>query len=516
MVNRRPAVLRYSRFLAFAASLMLLAHALLLHYNPVNNNCSEQAFFAETLRALVSTICDVIQPFLILRLLVDDSMFWQGLVDVSNGSGSSVVNQPLVGLWERFGRNTIHEVVETIEVLEKEIVPIIPFGMISMDADTFVAGGAARVYRGRVKNQEVAIKILFCIDLTPERVIDFCKESTLLYSLRSPNIVQCLGVAIMPPALCLVTEYCLYGSLFDFLHTKRNVEFIRFIGSKFQEISQVTVEGKITLTIGNTDEAKGTSRSKGIVRKNESANRSERSKTKRKVSNTDILASLLQSDRNDYEDTSNYSNDHSTKSRASNLIASSYPPMDQSFKSGSFMSMSGSIDPNGVNRRKSLESVKLDIENSYKKEEREFEYQNVEKMRSALGVFKSRRFRFGYGPKGVKKLQNITHRRKSLAGSLHDRDSIGELLLQKTDPGNNLSVADTEKRVSVFTRKLNLEDSMSMDSSSAERESNTSSMAKSDKSIRHSDNKQYFLGDTLPSMLKLRMARDCCAGNIYL
>ena len=69
---------------------------------------------------------------------------------------------------------------------------------------SFVAGGAARVYRGKYKNQEIAIKILFCIELTPDRVLDFCDEASILYSLRSPNIVDCIGVAIMPPALCLV------------------------------------------------------------------------------------------------------------------------------------------------------------------------------------------------------------------------------------------------------------------------------------------------------------------------
>ena len=63
----------------------------------------------------------------------------------------------------------------------------------------------------------MAIKFLFCIELTPERIVDFCNEATLLNSLRHPNMVTCYGVAIMPPAISLVTEYCTWGSLFDFL-----------------------------------------------------------------------------------------------------------------------------------------------------------------------------------------------------------------------------------------------------------------------------------------------------------
>ncbi len=52
---------------------------------------------------------------------------------------------------------------------------------------------------------QVAIKFLFCIELTPDRVVDFCNEATLLNSLQHPNVVQCFGVAIMPPAISLVS-----------------------------------------------------------------------------------------------------------------------------------------------------------------------------------------------------------------------------------------------------------------------------------------------------------------------
>ena len=42
------------------------------------------------------------------------------------------------------------------------------------------------------------------MELTPERVVDFCAEASLLNSLKHPNIVACYGVAIMPPAMSLV------------------------------------------------------------------------------------------------------------------------------------------------------------------------------------------------------------------------------------------------------------------------------------------------------------------------
>jgi len=57
------------------------------------------------------------------------------------------------------------------------------------------------------------------MEITPERIVQFCDEATLLNSLSHPNIVTCYGVALMPPAISLVTEYCHYGSLYSFLHS---------------------------------------------------------------------------------------------------------------------------------------------------------------------------------------------------------------------------------------------------------------------------------------------------------
>ena len=51
---------------------------------------------------------------------------------------------------------------------------------------------------------QVAIKTLFCIELTPEKVVEFCEEAGLLNALKHDNILHCYGVAVMPPAICLV------------------------------------------------------------------------------------------------------------------------------------------------------------------------------------------------------------------------------------------------------------------------------------------------------------------------
>ena len=163
-------------------------------------------------------IYDVLQPFLVLRAVYQDSLFWQGLY--KDGRKTSTLNAPLLGIWDA-GRETAARIVDTLDMLEMKVVPIVPFDLLEMDVSKFFSGGSARVYRGRLQGEagDVAIKILFCIELTPERVVDFCNEATLLNSLQHPNIVRCLGVAVMPPAISLVTEYCHFGSLFDFLHS---------------------------------------------------------------------------------------------------------------------------------------------------------------------------------------------------------------------------------------------------------------------------------------------------------
>eukprot|EP01038_Epipyxis_sp_PR26KG_P004245 gene4245-6024_t len=140
-------------------------------------------------------------------------MFWQGLYEDSRNN----LNQPLLGIWS-MNRSTVLCVTETITQLQQQVVKIVPFSKLVVDTSHYFSGGSARVYVGSFENKEVAIKFLFCMELTPERVIEFCNEATLLNSLQHPNIVQCIGVSIMPPAICLVTEFCTHGSLFDFLH----------------------------------------------------------------------------------------------------------------------------------------------------------------------------------------------------------------------------------------------------------------------------------------------------------
>jgi tRNA A-37 threonylcarbamoyl transferase component Bud32 len=146
-----------------------------------------------------------------------DSMFWQGLYK----SNDANLNQPLLGIWDGMGRQTLAAVTDCVNLFEMKVINIIPFNYLTIDTSNFIAGGASRVYKGNCFQIDhiVAVKILFCMEITPERIVQFCDEATLLNSLSHPNIVTCYGVALMPPAISLVTEYCYYGSLYSFLHS---------------------------------------------------------------------------------------------------------------------------------------------------------------------------------------------------------------------------------------------------------------------------------------------------------
>lgn len=52
------------------------------------------------------------------------------------------------------------------------------------------SGSSTRVYRGKFKNQTVALKMLFVLDLLPENIQSFYHEATLLSQLRHQHVVQ--------------------------------------------------------------------------------------------------------------------------------------------------------------------------------------------------------------------------------------------------------------------------------------------------------------------------------------
>jgi serine/threonine protein kinase len=89
-------------------------------------------------------------------------------------------------------------------------------------------GALGEVYKATYRGKTVAVKKLFVgqgLSQSEEfqKVFEsFRKEIEIISLLSHPNIVKCLGGCSQPPNLCIVTEYCNGGSLYDLLHVKKD------------------------------------------------------------------------------------------------------------------------------------------------------------------------------------------------------------------------------------------------------------------------------------------------------
>ncbi|EQC41379.1 TKL protein kinase [Saprolegnia diclina VS20] len=111
-------------------------------------------------------------------------------------------------------RTSVYDVHYMIEEFKKSMVD---FSL--LDLESVVAQGAtAVVLRGSMQRTlrdavPVAIKMYTSLFVTDDDVRRFSKETSLNIGLSHPNIVRFYGLCVVPPAICLVFEYCEWGSL---------------------------------------------------------------------------------------------------------------------------------------------------------------------------------------------------------------------------------------------------------------------------------------------------------------
>ena len=83
-------------------------------------------------------------------------------------------------------------------------------------------GAFGEVFKGRLWGTDVAVKTVKN-KLTKETLNDLKNEIAILSTLRHPNIVLYIGACTVPPNICIVTEWCDQGSLFDVIYKKRDI-----------------------------------------------------------------------------------------------------------------------------------------------------------------------------------------------------------------------------------------------------------------------------------------------------
>ena len=204
----------------------------------------------------------LLKPFVVYYTLLRDSLYWQGAFVPSRSSKSTLsfpymsssqkerevslspgnhhkagdpmaqnatfwrdrgssydITEPLLG--QKLEAPSAREVAVGMDLLQN--VPIINFAYISLGQNYTIlgAGGTSRVYKGKLKGAPVAVKMIYCMSLTPRVISNFYEEANFLAALKHPNIVELLGICVLPPSLCLVMELA-ECSLFHFIHRKFN------------------------------------------------------------------------------------------------------------------------------------------------------------------------------------------------------------------------------------------------------------------------------------------------------
>jgi serine/threonine protein kinase len=86
-------------------------------------------------------------------------------------------------------------------------------------------GAFGEVFECRWRGTKVAVKQLKK-DMSEQEFSDFCSEAVIMKRVGAhPNVVQFLGLAANPErGLCIVTQFCSGGSLYDLLHSSQQID----------------------------------------------------------------------------------------------------------------------------------------------------------------------------------------------------------------------------------------------------------------------------------------------------
>ncbi|KAN0019447.1 hypothetical protein ACTFIU_002656 [Dictyostelium citrinum] len=82
-------------------------------------------------------------------------------------------------------------------------------------------GNFGEVYLGTWRGSEVAVKKLPAHNINENILKEFNREINLMKNLRHPNVIQFLGSCLIPPDICICTEYMPRGSLYSILHNDK-------------------------------------------------------------------------------------------------------------------------------------------------------------------------------------------------------------------------------------------------------------------------------------------------------
>jgi len=81
-------------------------------------------------------------------------------------------------------------------------------------------GSFGEVYKAKWQGADVAVKKFFRQQASDQLLLELRKESVIMSRLRHPNILLFIGACVIPPNLCIVTEYMPGGNVAKLLHNR--------------------------------------------------------------------------------------------------------------------------------------------------------------------------------------------------------------------------------------------------------------------------------------------------------
>ncbi|CAE7555984.1 unnamed protein product [Symbiodinium microadriaticum] len=143
------------------------------------------------------------------RTLLADTKFWRGLGRHNKGGIVASDDSSTITLPEL----TMRVASSDFQCMLGDVGDLfIDFAFIQI-GNLVGSGSSASVYRGSLRQTDVAVKVSTPPEVTAEELLKIRQEALLNSKLRHPCIVSFYGICIRPPQIGIVIEYCDHGNL---------------------------------------------------------------------------------------------------------------------------------------------------------------------------------------------------------------------------------------------------------------------------------------------------------------
>lgn len=211
---RRPAAIFYAKFWTMFRLFVVLTT--FLFYIPETRIVANCFYTFGSLFPFT-----ILEPLVLYYTFLQDSRWWQGIDIAGKAAGPEEIRSPLQGVDLNLkSAQTLAASMDNLGISpsrhRSKNVRLLNFAYISLDKSSLLGSGSfSKVYLGKYRQRKCAIKLIFTMDVTEEIISRIAAEASILSSIKHPNVVEILGVSVLPPSVCILLELCANGSLFD-------------------------------------------------------------------------------------------------------------------------------------------------------------------------------------------------------------------------------------------------------------------------------------------------------------